>query len=98
MNYRAIGDSVIIEVPELSKESKTDSGIFLIQDDPTKKATIIGTVLSVGEGKVDTKTGVLTPPPLKEGDKVVVSMATGISLGGNRRMIKVDDIFAVVAE
>lgn len=98
MNYRAIGDSVIVTVPELQKETTRESGLIMIQDDPARKSTVIGTVISVGEGKFDSKTGTQIVPPLKVGDKVVISMATGVELSKTHRMIKVDDIFAVLAE
>lgn len=97
MEYRAIGDSVIIEIPEVTKETKRESGLIMIEDSPGTKSVVIGTVLSIGEGRFDPKTGTLITPPLQVGDKVVVSLGTGIELAKGRRMIKVDDIFAVVA-
>lgn len=96
MTFRAIGDSVIVQVPEVEKESQTDSGIFVIQKDPTAKKTVTATVVSVGEGKFDPKTGVMVPPPVKLGDKVVMSLSTGIELEPGFRMVRIDDIFAVV--
>jgi co-chaperonin GroES (HSP10) len=96
MTFKAIGDSVIVQVPEVEKESQTDSGIFLIQKDPTAKKTVTAIVVSVGEGKFDSKTGVTVPPPVKIGDKIVMSLSTGVELEKGYRMVRIDDIFAVV--
>ena len=98
MQYKAIGDSVIVEIPLVEKGSQRESGLFIIQDDPTNESPITATVLSIGEGRVDPKTGTLLTPPVKVGDRVVINMQTGIKLDDTRKMIKVDDIFALVTE
>lgn len=96
MTFRAINDSVIVEIPEVQKETKRESGLFVIEDDKSNTTTVTGTIVSVGEGKFDAKTGAFVPPPVKVGDKVVLSLATGISLDKTHRMVRTDDIFAVV--
>lgn len=96
--FKAVGDCVIIEVPLLEKETQRDSGIFLIQSDPAKVTTVIGTITSVGEGRFDSKTGTQIKPPVTVGDRIVVNLSTGVSLDDRHRMIRADDIFAVVCD
>lgn len=96
MTFRAINDSVIVEIPEVQKETTHSSGLVLIEDDKSNKTTVTGVIVSVGEGKFDSKTGSFVPPPVKVGDKVVLSLATGIALDKTHKMVCTDDIFAVV--
>lgn len=96
MSFRAINDSVIVEIPEVVKETTRASGLVLIENDKSNQTTVIGTIVSVGEGKFDSKTGEFVPPPVKVGDKVVLSLSTGISLDKTHKMVRTDDIFAVV--
>ena len=96
MTFRAINDSVIVEIPEVKKETQRESGLFVIEDDKSNQTTVTGTIVSVGEGKFDSKTGSFVPPPVKVGDKVVLSLATGIALDKTHKMVRTDDIFAVV--
>lgn len=99
MKYTAINDSVILEMPdeEASKQTKTESGIFLIEKDATTGTTVTATVVSVGEGKFDYKIGAYVKPPVEVGDKVIVSSSTGMKLDARHRMVRTDDIFAKVA-
>lgn len=94
--YIAIGDSVIISVPEVEKVSQRDSGLILVEKDPAGKTTVIGTVISIGEGKFDSTKGTYITPPLTVGDKVILSLSTGLELDKGVRMVKIDDIFAKV--
>lgn len=98
MTFRAINDSVIVEIPEVNKkETKRESGLFVIENDQTNnQTTVTGVIVSVGEGKFDSKTGSFVPPPVKVGDKVVLSLSTGIALDKTHKMVRTDDIFAVV--
>ncbi len=96
MTFRAINDSVIVEIPEVQKETTRESGLILIEDDKSNKTTVTGTIISVGEGKFDSKSGQLVPPPVKVGDKVILSLSTGIALDKTHRMVRTDDIFAVL--
>ena len=65
MNLKPLGDRVIIKQDEA--EETTASGLYLATEAKEKPQT--GTVLAVGEGKLD-KDGKLIPVPVKEGDKV----------------------------
>lgn len=96
--YRAINDSVIVEIPQVNaKQTVQESGLILVQQDGnSNKNTVTGIVVSVGEGKFDTNRGIFIAPPLKLGDKVLLSLATGIALDETHKMIRTDDIFAVV--
>jgi len=96
MIFRAINDSVIVEIPEVKREVKQESGLYVIEDDKSNQSTVTGIVVSVGEGKFDHKSGTFVPPPVKIGDKVVLSLSTGISLDKTHKMVRTDDIFAVV--
>ena len=66
MNLKPLGDRVIIKQDEA--EETTASGLYLATEAKEKPQT--GTVLAVGEGKLD-KDGKLIPVPVKEGDKVL---------------------------
>lgn len=96
MTFKAIGDSVVVEIPEVQKETKRESGLYIIQDDPTRKTTVTGIIVSIGEGKFDSVTGTFIPPPVKIGDKVVLSLSSGAELDKTHRTIRTDDIFAIV--
>ena len=96
MAYKAIGDSVIVEVPEVSRETVRESGLVLLEAEPTKQKTVIGTIVSVGEGRWDEKNAVYVPLSVNVGDKIVLSLSTGVALDGRHRMVRLDDIFAVV--
>lgn len=97
MTYRAINDSVIVEIPQVQRQvTQAESGLVIVQDDKSNKSTLTGVVVSVGEGKFDAKSGTFITPPLKLGDKVILSMSTGIALDDTHRMVRTDDIFAVV--
>ncbi|WP_251212672.1 co-chaperone GroES [Adlercreutzia murintestinalis] len=96
MNLKPLGDRVIIKQDEA--ETTTASGLFLAGDSKEKPQT--GTVLAVGEGRLD-KDGNKVPVPVKEGDRVVYS-----KYGGNEILcddeevliVRADDIYAVFAK
>ncbi len=95
MNLKPLGDRVIIKQDEA--ETTTASGLFLAGDSKEKPQT--GTVLAVGEGRLD-KDGNKVPVPVKKGDRVVYS-----KYGGNEILcddeevliVRADDIYAVFA-
>ena len=94
--YNAIGDTVLIEVPEVEKITKRDSGLVLIENESSSNPTVIGTIISVGEGKYDEQRGTYIKPPLERGDKVILPLSTGMEIEKGLRMVKMDDIFAKV--
>lgn len=95
MNLKPLGDRVIIKQDEA--ETTTASGLFLAGDSKEKPQT--GTVLAVGEGRLD-KEGNRVEVPVKVGDRVVYS-----KYGGNEivcddeevLIVRADDIYAVFA-
>lgn len=94
MNLKPLGDRVILRQDEV--EVTTASGLYLAKDAKEKPQT--GTVLAVGEGKLD-KEGKHLPMPVKVGDKVIYGKygGTEITLDGEEVLIlRADDIYAVV--
>ena len=95
MNLKPLGDRVIIKQDEA--EEKTASGLYLASEAKEKPQT--GTVLAVGEGKMD-KDGKYLPMPVKEGDKVLHGKygGTEVTVDGEEVMIlRADDLYAVFA-
>ena len=94
MNLKPLGDRVILRQDEA--EVTTASGLYLASDAKEKPQT--GTVLAVGEGKLD-KEGKHLPMPVKVGDKVIYGKygGTEITLDGEEVLIlRADGIGAVV--
>ena len=94
MNLKPLGDRVILRQDEA--EVTTASGLYLASDAKEKPQT--GTVLAVGEGKLD-KEGNHLPMPVKVGDKVIYGKygGTEITLDGEEVLIlRADDVYAVV--
>lgn len=94
MDLKPLGDRVILKQDEA--EVTTASGLYLASDAKEKPQT--GTVLAVGDGKLD-KNGEHLPMPVKEGDKVIYSKygGTEITMDGEEVLIlRADDIYAVI--
>ena len=94
MNLKPLGDRVILKQDEA--EVTTASGLFLASDAKEKPQT--GTIIAVGEGKMD-KDGKLLPMPVKVGDKVIYGKFGGTEVtldGENVLILRADDIYAVV--
>lgn len=79
MNLKPLGDRVILKQDEA--EVTTASGLFLASDAKEKPQT--GTIIAVGEGKMD-KDGKLLPMPIKVGDKVIYGKFGGTGDAGRR--------------
>ena len=95
MNLKPLGDRVIIKQDEA--EEKTAGGLILAHDAKEKPQS--GTVLAVGEGKLD-KDGNLVPVPVKVGDKVVYGKYGGTEInveGEDVLILRADDLYAVFA-
>ncbi len=94
MDLKPLGDRVILKQDEA--ETTTASGLYLASDAKEKPQT--GTVLAVGDGKID-KDGKHLPMPVKEGDKVIYSKygGTEVTMNGEDVLIlRADDIYAIV--
>jgi len=94
MNLKPLGENVIVKAAEA--ETQTKSGLILA--DSAKEKPQRGTVLAVGEGKLDDK-GKRIPMDVKKGDTVIYSKygGTEIKLDGEEYLIvRASDIYAVV--
>ena len=94
MNLKPLGDRVIVKAAEA--EETTKSGIILA--DAAKEKPQRGSVIAVGEGKLDDK-GERIPVDVKVGDTVIYSKygGTEVKLEGEEYLIlRADDIYAVV--
>ena len=92
MNLKPLGDRVILKQDEA--EVTTASGLFLASDAKEKPQT--GTIIAVGEGKMD-KDGKLLPMPVKVGDKVIYGKFGGTEVtldGENVLILRADDVAA----
>ena len=93
MNLKPLGDRVIVKADEA--EETTASGLYLATEAKEKPQS--GTVIAVGDGKLD-KDGNLVPVPVKVGDKVVYGKfgGTEIHVDGEDVLIRrSDDLYAV---
>ena len=95
MNLKPLGDRVIVKQDEAAEP--TASGPSLATEAKEKPQS--GTVLAVGEGKLD-KDGNLVPVPVKVGDKVVYGKFGGTEInveGEDVLILRGDDLYAVFA-
>ncbi len=95
MNLKPLGDRVIVKADEA--EETTAAGLLLASSSKEKPQS--GTVLAVGDGKLD-KDGNLVPVPVKVGDKVVYGKFGGQEIkveGEDVLILRSDDLYAVFA-
>ncbi|MGI6105379.1 MAG: co-chaperone GroES [Raoultibacter sp.] len=95
MNLKPLGDRVIVKQDEA--ETTTASGLFLASESKEKPQT--GTVLAVGEGKLD-KDGKHLPMPVKVGDRVIYGKFGGTDITVDNEevlILRADDLYAVFA-
>lgn len=95
MNLKPLGDRVIIRADEA--EVTTASGLYLATESKEKPQT--GTVVAVGEGKLD-KDGNKVEVPVKVGDRVLYGKygGTEVTVDGEEVLImRADDLYAVFA-
>ncbi|MBQ9003326.1 MAG: co-chaperone GroES [Eggerthellaceae bacterium] len=94
MALKPLGDRVIVKADEA--EAQTASGLYLASESKEKPQT--GTVIAVGEGKLD-RDGNKVPVPVKAGDKVIFGKYGGTEItheGEDVLILRADDIYAVV--
>lgn len=95
MNLKPLGDRVIVKQDEA--ETTTASGLFLAGDAKEKPQT--GTVLAVGDGKID-KDGKHLPMPVKVGDRIIYGKFGGTEITVDNEevlILRADDLYAVFA-
>jgi chaperonin GroES len=93
MNYKPLGDRVIIE-PQ-SADQVTQSGIFI--PDSAQEKPQSGTVIAVGPGKTSDE-GKLIPMSVKEGDVIIYAKYGGTELKIDSKeylIVKESDILAI---
>ena len=93
MALKPLGDRVIVKADEA--EETTASGLYLARESKEKPQT--GTVLAVGEGKLD-KDGNKIPVPVKVGDKVIYGKYGGTEITYDDEevlILRADDIYAI---
>ncbi len=94
MNLKPLGDRVIVKQAEA--ETQTKSGLILA--DTAKEKPQKGTVIAVGEGKLNDK-GERVAMDVKAGDTVIYSKYGGTEVkveGEEYLILRADDIYAVV--
>ena len=96
MNLKPLGDRVIVKQAEA--ETQTKSGLILA--DTAKEKPQKGTVIAVGEGKLN-EAGERVPVDVVAGDTVIYSKygGTEVKVDGDEYLIlRADDIYAVVRD
>ncbi len=93
MNLKPLGDRVIVK--QDAAEEKTAAGLLIAKGAQEKPQR--GTVISVGEGKLD-KDGNFVKPAVKEGDSVLYGKygGTEVKVGDDDYLIlRADDILGI---
>ena len=96
MNLKPLGDRVIVKQDEA--EEVNASGLIIASANKEKPTR--GTVLAVGEGKLD-KDGNFVKPGVAEGDHVLYSKYGGTEVkvdGEEYLVLRADDIIAVFTD
>ena len=91
---KPLGERVLVE--PIQQEETTSFGIVL--PDASKEKPQEGLVVAVGKGKFEN--GVLNPPEVKEGDRVLFSKYAGTEVkyeGKEYLIMKESDIHAILA-
>lgn len=98
LKLQAMNDNIVVELPELAKEQKTETGIFLGVTNPQTKQNQ-GTVVAVGEGRITTD-GTLIPFSIKEGDEIIFNRFAGTEIMGSDGkkylIIKITDVLVKI--
>lgn len=97
ITLQPINDNIIIRLPEVEKEIKSKTGIFLGTNSAQAKQDQ-GIVVAVGQGRL-TANGDLIPLSVKEGQTVIFNKFAGseISAGEDKFLIlKETDILVIV--
>lgn len=97
MILEPINDNVVIKLPKIEKDLKTESGILFGQNNNATKPDR-GTVIAVGEGRI-TSSGEVVALKVKAGDEVIYNRFAGTELmqGEDRYLIlKENDILVKV--
>ena len=96
LKLKPLGDRLIVRAIE--EEETTASGIVL--PDTAKEKPQKGTVLAVGDGKINEDTGKRTPLDVSEGDEVLYSKYGGTEIkidGEDLLVLRESDVLAKVS-
>lgn len=91
-------DNIIIKLPKLEKEKKTNSGIILSTNTSTQEISDEGVVVAIGTGRL-LNDGTRIPPSVKEGDKIIYNKFAGTKITSEDEeylIIKENDILAII--
>lgn len=94
-NLRPLHDKILLTRDEA--ETQTASGIFLPESGKERPKT--GTIVAVGDGKINTETGERIPLTLKSGDRVIFASYAGseVKLNGDEYLIMDEsEVLAVI--
>ena len=95
MDLQPIGDRIIVR--REASDAKSAGGIIL--PDAAQKKPQRGTILAVGPGKLNKKSGTRTPLQLKAGDKVLFGKWSGTEVkvdGEDLLIMKESDIMGII--
>lgn len=90
MILEAINDNVIVKLPQLENEIKSNGGIILGKNDNAAKPDR-GTVVAVGKGRI-TSDGKLIELTVKEGDNIIFNRFAGTEI------MQGEDKFLIIKE
>ncbi|TBV81492.1 MAG: co-chaperone GroES [Desulfobulbaceae bacterium] len=96
MKIRPLNDRILVK--RLEEEGKTKGGIII--PDTAKEKPAEGTVVAVGQGRLDDK-GERVPVELKAGDRILFSKYGGTEVkieGDDFLIMREDDVLGVVEE
>lgn len=91
-------DNIVIKLPKVEKEQKTQSGIILTGAAQQQDMPEQGTVMAVGSGRL-LNNGTRIEPQVVEGDQVIFNKFAGTKItseDGEYLIIKENDILAII--
>ena len=95
LRFRPLGDRIVVKRAEA--EAQTDSGIYLPESAKDKPKH--GTVIAVGNGRLNHETGEYTPFTVEVGQSVLFTSYAGteVKIDGEELLIMTeDDVLAIV--
>lgn len=95
VSIRPLADKVLVERDEA--ETQTASGIYLPEGAKDKPKS--GTVIAVGDGRINSETGERIPLTIQKGDKVIFTSYAGTELkleGDEYLMMSESDVLAII--
>ncbi|MDP7008635.1 MAG: co-chaperone GroES [Phycisphaerales bacterium] len=95
MNVKPLGDKLLVQRAEA--QTQTDSGIYLPESATDKPKE--GTVIAIGDGRLNNDSGARIPFTVCKGDKVIFTSYAGteIKIDGNEYIIMTeDDILGII--